>query len=393
MGSGPSALMLAAKLDPQKYNIEIYEKGAAPARKFLVAGDGGFNLTHSEPLESFLLKYTPTTFLEKSLRFFSNDELRKWLNNIGIETYIGTSKRVFPKEGIRPIDVLNAILKVIKYKDIPIKPKNTWKGWNENNELIIDHNYKDHVLKADIVVFALGGASWSKTGSDGTWLKTFADKGIDTVPFQPSNCAYQINWDEKFIDAEEGMPLKNIAVFCNGKERKGEVVLTKFGIEGGPVYGLSAEIRKQLTENTVATIHIDLKPALSIVEIKKRLGGRGKKSLSIILNEALNLYKQQIALIKSILTKEEFTQPEVLATKIKQLPLQIIGMAPIEDAISTVGGVSLEAVNDNFELKKIPNQYVIGEMLDYDAPTGGYLLQAAFSMGAYLAHQLNNIKE
>ncbi len=377
-------------LDERKFEITILEKGAAPARKFLVAGDGGFNLTHAEPLEQFITRFTPSSFLEKSIRSFTNDDFRRWLSAIGIETFVGTSKRIFPVAGIRPIDVLNTILKIITRKDIPIKPKNTWKGWNENHDLIIDHNYKDHIVKADIVVFALGGGSWSKTGSDGSWMSLFAAKGIKTIPLQPSNCAYEIPWEEKFITEEEGMPLKNIAVFCNGKEKKGEVVLTQFGIEGGAVYALSAEIRQQLNEKSNATIYLDLKPTLSLVEIKKRLANRGKKSLTTVLNDALNLTKLQIALLKTILTKEEFTQPPVLATKIKQLPLKITGMAPIDEAISTVGGIALEEVDENFQLKKIANQYVIGEMLDWDAPTGGYLLQASFSMGYYLANKLNN---
>lgn len=377
-------------LDERKFEIAILEKGAAPARKFLVAGDGGFNVTHSEPLEQFITRYTPSSFLEKSIRSFTNDDFRRWLSAIGIETFVGTSKRIFPIAGLRPIDVLNTILKIISKKNIPIKPKNTWKGWNENNELIIDHNYKDHIVKADIVVFAMGGGSWAKTGSDGSWLNLFAAKGIETIPFQPSNCAYEVCWEEKFITEEEGMPLKNIAVFCNGKEKKGEVVLTKLGIEGGAVYALSPEIRKQLNEKSNATIFLDLKPTLSLTEIKKRLANRGKKSLSTVLNDALNLTKLQIALLKTILTKEEFTQPAILATKIKQLPLQITGMAPLDEAISTIGGIALDEVDENFQLKKIPHQYAIGEMLDWDAPTGGYLLQASFSMGYYLANKLNN---
>jgi uncharacterized flavoprotein (TIGR03862 family) len=389
IGSGPSALMLAATLDERAYDITVFEKNFAPARKFLVAGDGGFNLTHSESIEQFVSRYTPPEFLDKAIRSFCNNDLCNWLNYIGIETYIGTSKRMFPVDGIKPNDVLNAILKVISRKNIPIKPKNTWKGWNENGDLIIDHNYKDHVVKADIVVYALGGASWAKTGSDGSWINLFEAKGIKTVPFQPSNCAFEVKWDEKFIDQEEGLPLKNIEVSCNGKTKKGELVLTRFGIEGGAVYPLSPEIRKQLNEHNTATIFIDLKPTQSLAEIKKRLVGKGTKSITTVLNDSLNLTKLQIALLKTILTKEEFTQPAVLATKIKQLPLQITGLGPIDEAISTVGGIALDEVDKNFQLKKMPNHYVIGEMLDWDAPTGGYLLQANFSMGHYLAEKLN----
>lgn len=389
IGSGPAALMLAARLDEYKFEINILEKGAAPGRKFLVAGDGGLNLTHSEPIQDFIGRYTPPEFLADSLKSFTNDDLRKWFNTIGIETFIGTSKRVFPKEGLRPIDVLNAILKVIRYKSAPIKPKNTWKGWNENNQLIIDHNYKDHTVTSDIVVFAMGGASWSSTGSDGKWLSIFADKGIDTVNFQASNCAFAIEWEPGFIDVFEGSPLKNIAVQCGSKQKKGEVVITQFGIEGGAVYALSPEIRKQLNDTQKATIYLDLKPSLSVAEIKKRLTPKGKKSLTALLTEALHLPKPEIALLKSILSKEEFINPNILAAKIKQLPIIINALAPIEDAISTSGGIALHEVDEHFQLKKIPNQYAIGEMLDWDAPTGGYLLQGSFSMGVALANYLN----
>jgi uncharacterized flavoprotein (TIGR03862 family) len=389
IGSGPSALALAAFLDEKKFDIAIYEKNFAPARKFLVAGDGGFNLTHSEPLDQFLTRYTPASFLEKSLRVFSNEDLRKWLYTIGIKTYTGSSKRVFPVEGIRPIDVLRAILEAVKGKRIPVKTKNTWKGWTQYNELVIDHNYKDHIVKADFVVYALGGGSWSKTGSDGSWLEIFAKKGIQTIPFQPSNCAFEIKWDEKFIMEAVGMPLKNITITCDGKQRSGEVVITKEGIEGGAVYALSPQIRKQLNENGKAILHIDMKPSLSLTDIKKKLAARGDKSLSRVLTDGINLTKTQFALLKSGMSKEAFLQPDTLASRIKQLPLEITGTAPLDDAISTVGGIALDEVDENFQLKKMPGHYVIGEMLDWDAPTGGYLLQACFSMGHYLAQKLN----
>ena len=389
IGSGPAALMLAATLDEKLFDITIYEKNFAPARKFLVAGDGGFNLTHSEEIEQFITRYTPPSFLEKSMRSFTNTDFCNWLKQLGIDTYTGTSKRIFPVKGVKPIDVLNAILNELKNKSVQLKTKHEWKGWNDKNELIIQHDSKELFVKADIVVFALGGASWEKTGSDGSWVSLFKDKGIEIVPFQASNCAYQIKWDEKFLKQAEGKSLKNITITCDGVERKGEVVITKFGIEGGAVYGLSPQIRKQLNDTTSAVIYLDLKPSLSLETIKDKFFHKGDKTLTTILKEDLSVSPVQVTLLKSSLTKEEFLNTDVLAHKIKKLPLLITAMAPIDEAISTVGGIALYEVDEAFQLKKLPNYFAIGEMLDWDAPTGGYLLQTCFSMGHYLAKNIN----
>ncbi len=389
IGSGPAALMLAATLNEKIFDATIYEKNFAPARKFLVAGDGGFNLTHSEEIEQFITRYTPPSFLEKSIRSFTNTDLRNWLKQIGIETFVGSSKRVFPEKGIKPIDVLNSILNELKNKNVQLKTKHEWKGWNDKNELIIHHNNENTFVKADIVVFALGGASWAKTGSDGSWLNLFEKKGIEIIPFEASNCAYQIKWDEKFLKQAEGKSIKNISITCGEVERKGEVVITKFGLEGGAVYGLSPQIREELKENKTATIVIDLKPTFSIEVIKSKFNTKENKTLTTILKEDLNLSVVQTALLKSNLSKEEFLNVDTLAEKIKKLPLLITAMAPIDEAISTVGGISLQEVDEFFQLKKLPNHYAIGEMLNWDAPTGGYLLQACFSTGHCLAQQLN----
>lgn len=389
IGGGASALILAAVLDESKYAVTIYERNFAPGRKFLVAGDGGFNLTHSEEIEQFLTRYTPQTFLESCIRSFSNSDLITWLKQLGIETYQGTSKRVFPIKGIKPIDVLNAILEILKKKNVEIKTQHMWRGWNENNDLIFSHNKSEHIIKSDLIVFALGGGSWSKTGSDGTWTNAFEEKGIEIVSFQSSNCAYEIKWKNDFLTKTEGKFLKNISITCDDKTKPGELVITKFGIEGGAVYALSPQIRKQLNEKNISTIYIDLKPSLTIDEVKTKFSERGNRSITKLLEDKLNFTDVHIDLLKTALTKEEFIDPEILMSRIKKLPLQITSMAKLDEAISTVGGVSLNEVDEHFQLKKFPNQYVIGEMLDWDAPTGGYLLQGCFSMGVCLAQHLN----
>ena len=391
IGSGPSALLLAATLKEGLFDVTIYEKNFALARKFLVAGDGGFNLTHSEEPDLFVTRYSPAGFLEESIRSFTGIKLRYWLKALGIDTYVGTSKRVFPVKGIKPIDVLNTIVKELEKKNVALKTKHTWKGWNDKQALIIEHEGKDSFVKADIVVFALGGASWPKTGSDGGWLSLFKNKGINVNPFLASNCAYEVKWDTSFLKQAEGKVLKNIAISCADQEKKGELVITKFGLEGGAIYALSAQIRKQLHEEKKAIVYIDLKPDVLLKTIKSKLIAKSNKTISKALREDLNMDTVQLALVKNSLSKTGFMDVDTLVQSLKKLPIHIIGMAPIDEAISTVGGIELEEIDAYFQLKKTPNHYVIGEMLDWDAPTGGYLLQACFSMGFYLGTKLNRV--
>ncbi|MFA6260962.1 MAG: TIGR03862 family flavoprotein [Bacteroidia bacterium] len=389
IGGGPAALMLAISLDETLFDITIYEKGMAPARKFLVAGDGGFNLTHAEDPELLLSRYIPKGFLDQCIRDFNNRDLQMWLKTIGIETFVGSSNRVFPLKQIKPIDVLNALLNRIKEKGISIKTKHTWKGWNEQNELIFEVDEKQMDITSDYTVFALGGASWSVTGSDGKWINRFQEKGIEIVPFEASNCAVQIDWDRDFISQAQGQALKNISITCGDLFRMGEVVLTRFGMEGGAIYAMSHAIRMQLRSGKAALIQLDLKPTLTYEVIHEKFANMGNHSITTVLEQQLKLNKLQVALLKTILSKQEFLDIETLAKRIKQLPISIQSLGSIDDSISTVGGIALHEVNAHFGLKKLPNHFAIGEMLDWDAPTGGYLLQAAFSMGKFVAEHLN----
>jgi uncharacterized flavoprotein (TIGR03862 family) len=390
IGSGPAALMLASALDPQKFEVTIYEKNFAPARKFLVAGDGGFNLTHSEDIDAFIKRYTPQEFLEPCLRAFSNADLRNWLKQLGIETFVGSSKRVFPVKGIKPIDVLNAILSDLGRKNVSVKTSCEWTGWSEHGELMFTTKTGPLLIDTDITVLALGGASWKKTGSDGSWANLLSQKGIEIIPFRAANCAYEIKWDAGFLSQYEGGSLKNISLSCGGHEKKGELVITKFGIEGGAIYALSPQIREELEQKKTATIYLDLKPEITEEEIKKRLTKKRNASLTQSLKDDINLDAVKLALLKSLSSKEEFTDVEKLAQKIKRLPATVLSAAPIDEAISTVGGIALNEVDEFFQLKKLPGIFAIGEMLDWDAPTGGYLLQACFSMGAWVGERLNS---
>lgn len=395
IGGGPAALMLACCIDTTKYGVSLYEKNAALGRKFLVAGKGGFNLTHSEPQEQFADRYYPKHFIEPFLTQFSNTDFRNWLSSIGIETYVGTSKRIFPVKGIKPIEVLKAIEKKLLSNHVTIQYNHEWKGW-EGDQLIFENDHQLITQKADLTVFALGGASWKVTGSDGSWLPLFEEQHITTLPFFPSNCAYRVNWDKDFIKKHAGSALKNSEFSCGHLKRKGEAILTEFGIEGSGVYPLSKAIREALMLNQVqhgdassAQLCIDLKPDLSFEDITSRLENKGSSSVKTILEKKLNFTPVQIDLLKMVTSKEDYNTPETLAAAIKSFPLTITGMAPIDEAISTVGGIASEEVTEQLELKKLPGHYCMGEMLNWDAPTGGYLLQACFSMGYAVAKHLN----
>lgn len=388
IGGGPAALMLACSLDSGKYAISIYEKNAALGRKFLVAGKGGFNLTHSEEPGQFADRYTPKAFIQPFLQAFSNSDFREWLKSIGIETYVGSSKRVFPVKGIKPVEVLKSIEAQLLKNRVSLHYQHVWKGW-QGEALLFESQGRPVVLKPDRIVFATGGASWKVTGSDGSWTDDLSGKGIQINPFSPSNGAYQVIWNNDFIKKYAGSALKNCEFSCGGQTRKGEAVLTDFGIEGSGVYPLSGAVRKSLSQQGSAPLVIDLKPDLDAGEIRARLENKGKLPVKDILEKRLNLTPVQIELLKLHTSKADYHDPECLAAVIKQLTLTVCGLTPIDEAISTVGGIAIEELSEHLELKKLPRHYAIGEMIDWDAPTGGYLLQACFSMGYALAKHLN----
>lgn len=392
IGGGAAALFTSAFLDTKKFDVTIYEQKKSVGRKFLVAGDGGFNLSHGEDIHKIITRYTPDYFLKNALLNFSNDDLQAWLLKLNIPTFKGSSNRIYPEKGIKPISVLSKIKQFSSNKGIRFLCDYKWKGWTSDNNLIFTHQNntenKNTIISANYTIFSMGGGSWKITGSDGTWLPIFKDKSIKTRPFLPANCAYKIAWKPDFILKNEGKPLKNIALSCFEKTQKGELVITKFGLEGNAIYALSPEIQSKLSQNKQALIYLDLKPMFSSDEIFKKITA-SNYSITDILKKVLKLSPVQIDLLKTFLTKEEYLDKNMLAQKIKALPLIIENSAHLNEAISTTGGVSLEQVTENFELKKLKNTFCIGEMLDWNAPTGGYLLQACFSMGVFVADYLN----
>ena len=328
--------------------------------------------------------------MKAALQNFTNQDLIHWLDNIDIPTFIGSSKRIYPNQGIKPIEVFNQFLHVIHKNQVSITYNKKWLDWNVDQGILFEDGT---TTIADFYVFALGGGSWKITGSNGNWKTPFSKKGIKVNPFVAANCAYQIQWPLDFLSKHEGAPLKNLQITCNGKKQKGEAVITRFGLEGNAIYALSPQIQHQLDRKNNALIYLDLKPMLSVETIFKKLTTRKENTITNTLRSALNMSSIQINLLKAFVSKEAFMDPHLLSKQIKNIPLTILAAAPVDEAISTSGGIALQEIDENFQLVQLPNSFCIGEMLDWNAPTGGYLLQGCFSMGIYLGEYLNNLND
>lgn len=391
IGGGTSALLLACELNSQIFDVHIYDSNAALGRKFLVAGDGGLNLTHAEDPFEFIKKYSPSSFIQKAFNDFNNNDLRLWLKEkLDIDTYVGSSGKIFPIKGIKPIQVLNQFLNFIKSNAVKVHHKHTLKSIN-GSSMVFETPKGDINVNGEIVVFCLGGASWPVTGSNGLWVKLFKQKNIQLNQFEPSNCKFKIEWSNALKKNLIGQALKNCEYKVNDKTSLGETVITEFGIEGNGVYPLSEEIRRSIRLHQKALLSIDFKPQMSVAQIKSKLESSKETNRGQTLKVDLKLNPLQIELIKLQCNKTEYLNNDFLANKLKNLNVIITECGEIEDAISSVGGIALSEITENFELKKWPKHFAIGEMLDYDAPTGGYLLQSCFSMAHHLAKHLNTI--
>jgi len=389
IGGGPAALMLAAQVDTKKYQVTVCEKKKTVGRKFLVAGEGGLNLTYNAPIDELINQYYPSEFLAPALRQFTNEDLIKWFNEHGIATFIGSSKRVFPDKEKKPIDVLNQIVAILSKRDIKFQLDKKWTGRNDKGHLCFEGSED---IVSDIIVFALGGASWKVTGSDGNWSKTFADTGVNVLPFRAANCAFGVDWDKNFISTHQGKPLKNIALTYDNHVSLGELVISKFGLEGNAIYALSQKLQDALPSKKSVTIQMDLKPSMTVDQLKAKYKKSKLSKVTDILKVDINLDRASIGLLKQFSDKDTFSNPDLLAAIIKSVPVVIKTSADIDEAISTLGGIALDEVDEHFQIKKTPNTYAIGEMLDWYAPTGGYLLQGCFSMGYVLAKYLNELE-
>jgi uncharacterized flavoprotein (TIGR03862 family) len=388
IGAGPAAL-IAADVLSASCEVHIFEKGEAPGKKFLVAGKGGFNLTNSLTGEALLNKFTPSSFFKPLLEEFDSVDTGKWLLDLGIPTYEGTSGRIFPEKNIKPITVLQKIREKITLQGTQFHFGHEFISFNENHEPVFRTKTGEISVHADHYLFALGGASWKVTGSSGEWTSAFEALGINVLPFQSSNCGVNVEWPDELKDKLQGMPLKNIALRVNDFTIKGEALITTYGLEGNAIYPAIPAIRKAFAENGKAEIHFDLKPDSTIEQLSEKIKEFEKliyKSHGTnAYREAFNLDKARLILLKTFTTKDEFLDPDIFVQKVKQLAIPIKGIRAVDEAISTIGGISLEEVDEDLALKKFPNISIAGEMLDWDAPTGGFLLQGCFSTGYFAA--------
>ncbi len=388
IGGGPAALMLAAQIDTKKYRVTIYDKNKAVGRKFLVAGDGGLNLTYSSTVDDLVSQYSPSEFMDSIIRQFDNKQLMDWFNDHGVATYIGSSNRVFPDAELKPIEVLNKIVDCVTQNNVAIEYEKTWVGWGEHGDLEFDDGYR---VSCDVTVFSMGGASWRVTGSDGKWRSVFEEKGVKIEPFRAANCAFSVGWDENFIDIHQGKPLKNIAMSYDGLTSKGELVVTRFGLEGNAIYALSEKIQNALSLGNTTVVYLDLKPTMTEDQILYKYKKSQCTKVTDVLREDINLDRASIGLLKQFSDRDTYLNPEMLAELIKAVPIVIQSADGLDKAISSLGGIAISELDGNFQLKQIPHSYAIGEMVDWYAPTGGYLLQGCFSMGYVLAEHLNAI--
>ncbi len=381
-GGGPANL-IAADILSSIFNVTIYEKEKNIGQKLLVAGKGGFNLTNKATGELLKAKYTPYSFLENALDAFDSPKLRDWLNKLGIPTFVGSSGRVFPEKSIKPIFVLDAIRNRLLSKNVSIHTEYKFISFDKENKPLIEYKNKLKIISADYYFFGLGGASWSITGSDGKWTKSFNEIGIKTFPFQPSNCGITIPWSSHIKKYHLGKPLKNISISINNSKFIGEAVVTEYGLEGNIIYPMIPIIRNKLNNGEIVNIKIDFKPFNTKSRLLKKILPKEYTSKDYV--NIFNLNKLELSLIKDYTTKTDYLDKKLFVNSIKSLSIPVISLRPIEEAISTIGGIDINELNDNFSLKKYPNIFTIGEMVDWDAPTGGFLLQGCFTMGYYSA--------
>ncbi len=384
IGGGPAGLMAAEVLSQAGVRVELYDGMPSVGRKFLLAGVGGMNITHSEAWPAFLSRYAERApNIAPLLRAFDADALCRWIHELGIETFIGSSGRVFPTD-MKAAPLLRAWLKRLRDSGVVIHTRHRWLGWDEKGALRIDSPEGEKTLNPDATLLALGGGSWSRLGSDGAWMLPLEQRGVGLAPLQPSNCGFEVQaWSEVMVSKFAGAPLKNIAIGLNDDvPRLGECVITATGIEGSLIYALSAPIREAINVHGAATVHIDLLPGRPVDKLQAALSKpRGSRSMAKHLHSQVGIDGVKAALLRELTDAATFADPALLARAIKTLPLTLVKTRPLDEAISSAGGVTFEAMDERLMLKALPGVFCAGEMLDWEAPTGGYLLTACFASG------------
>lgn len=382
VGAGPAGLMAAEICAAGGAAVTIYERMASPGRKFLLAGRGGLNLTHGEPPDAFRARYDARADrLAPYLATFDAAALRAWCADLGIETFVGSSGRVFPR-AMKSSPLLRAWLRRLDGAGVRLLTRRLWCGWDDHGRPVFEVDGERHAVDADALVLACGGASWPHLGSDGGWAPALEAAGCPVAPLRPANCGFEVAWSEHLRHRFEGTPLKNVALTFEGRVARGDLVITRAGLEGGALYALAAPLREALARHAPAVLEIALRPDLAPADIAARLARRtAGQSLSTALRKTLALAPQAIALLRETTPDLAALAPDALAARINAVPLPLLAPAPIARAISSAGGVPFEALDPALMLAARPGTFCAGEMLDWEAPTGGYLLQACFATG------------
>ena len=393
IGGGPAGLMAAETARASGASVDVYERLGSVGRKFLIAGKGGLNLTHSDPFDQFVSRYRGR---EREicawLQQFDADALREWARGLGVDTFVGTSGRVFPSD-LKAAPLLRGWVRRLRADGVNFHVHHRWIGWDADGALRFANDDGEQVVRADAIVLAMGGGSWPVLGSDGAWTRILEARAIDLAPLQPANCGFEIargsaeGWSEFFANKYAGQPIKPVVIAWqdeNGKEvrRQGEFVITAQGVEGSLIYAFSAELRDAIAAHGSTTIHLDLAPGRDAARLARDLAQpRGKRTLSEHLRRHASIDGVKAGLLYELLAKDEMQNAERIAHAIKALPLTLIRPRPLDEAISTAGGVRFSALDENLMLKALPGMFCAGEMIDWEAPTGGYLLTACFASG------------
>jgi uncharacterized flavoprotein (TIGR03862 family) len=388
IGGGPSGLMAAEVLIKAGYKVDLYEVMPTVGRKFLMAGKGGMNISNDEPIDVFMSRYgSHRSYLKEAINRFSTVELRQWLYELGIETFVGSSGRVFPSD-MKAAPLLRKWLSRLRSNGVNFHLRHQWIGWADgcNHKLIFNAQGGRVDVNVDAVILALGGASWPQLGSTGAWVSILEKQEVIIAPLQAANCGFDVIWSDYFGARYSGKPLKSISISSSIKEfdgcHKGELLITEYGLEGGVIYTLSSRLREEITLNGYAMIYLDLIPCITkATAVNKITQDRGKQSMANHLRKQLGINGVKAGLLREIVIASDFSNVEQLCTLMKSLPIKLVAARPISEAISTAGGIEFTELDQNLMLVKKPGVFCTGEMLDWEAPTGGYLLTACLSLG------------
>lgn len=386
VGGGPAGLMAADVLSADgSLQVDVYDAMPSVGRKFLMAGKGGMNITHSEPLADFVGRYGARAgVVAPWLSVFGPTALRDWIHGLGIDTFIGTSGRVFPTE-MKAAPLLRAWLHRLRGQGVHIHVRHRWLGWRDG-QLRFATPAGELAVAADAVLLALGGGSWAKLGSDGTWVPVLRDAGIPVETLKPANCGFDVDWSPHFRERHAGQAVKPVVATAGEQTRQGEFNITGSGLEGGLIYALAADLRDTLARDGRAVLHLDLAPGRTRDRLAADLARpRGRDSLANHLRRRAGIEGVKAALLRELCTPETLASASALAGAIKNLPLPVTATRPLDEAISSAGGVNFAALDADLMLRGMPGVFCAGEMLDWEAPTGGYLLTACFASGQVAA--------